>query len=240
MTVHDLMRLVIRRWYIFVLGLACAITGSIALKSEPWTYVANTEFVMNSPVSSLDFEAPEDTRNTLISFADVVSRKFNAEEFTQPLSSPSATLFGNGLRKGTSVKLLNSGTQWQSSYSGPVISVQVIDSTDAAVQQELDDIAVKIKRITKNVQDELGVANNSQISAETDPTRTVISAFGPTKTSRIKGVVLLICLSLGISMLIARGLDSWVSRKTCRQSTATGELSARTATGISRQSVADK
>lgn len=227
MTVKDLLHLGRRRWYIFALGLVCAVTGSLILKAEPWTYVARTEFVMISPANSAGVVIPEDTRTSLISFADVVTRKFNDEEPTHTLSSPSATLFGNGIRKGSSVKLLNSGTQWQSSFAGPVISVQVVGSTEAQVQNELDSIASRIARITKDVQDGRGINAKTYITSEVDPTRIVISAFGPTRTSRTKGTLLLIACALGISMLVARALDTWDLRRMRRQAKLPADLQIR-------------
>ena len=207
MTVKDMIGLAVRRWYVFALALTLAAVGSLTANSSSLVFVAGTEFVMAAPGASADFDAPGETRETLVAFADVVVRQLNADDPTQHLSSPSSTLFGNGIRHGVSARLSDSGTQWKSAFTSPVISVQVVDSSERGVQQQLDQISARILRITHDIQQASGARPSSFIQASTDPTRIVVSSFGPTRTSKIKSYAVLTAVSLCISMLVAVGMD---------------------------------
>lgn len=213
MTVNDFFRLAVRRWYIFLIGIACAMTAVVTLNAEPWVYIAHTEFVMVPPKNSGSFHPPEDTEQTLIAFADVVARRFNDEEPTRHLSSPSSTLVGNGFRDGTSVRLANYGTQWQSSFGAPIISVQVAGSSPAEAREMLDQVAARISAVTADIQGKSGAQAASYITAETDPSRITTSEFGPSMTSKLKAGALLVGIALCLSMLVARGVESWLSHQ---------------------------
>lgn len=213
MTVKDMIGLALRRWYVFAVAVACASLSIVALNSSNLVFVAQTEFVMVAPGASADFDAPGETRETLVAFADVVVRQLNADDPTEHLSSPSSSMFGNGIRHGVSARLSDSGTQWKSAFQSPVISVQVVDSSDRGVQQQLDAISTRIVRITHDIQQSSGAKPSSFIHAATDPTRIVISSFGPTRTSKIKAYAVLTAVSLCISMIIAVGMDQRVSRR---------------------------
>lgn len=213
MTVLDLIGLISRRWYVFVIALVCALAGVLALTTSQRMFVTQTEFVMTAPGTSLGFAPPEDTTATLVDFADIVARQYNAEKPTNVLTSPSATLFGNGLRAGTSVTLANSGSQWSSAFGSPVISVQIVESSGQKVQEQLDDIATRINRITKEVQIKSGAKPESFIVASSDPTRIVIGSFGPTRTSKLKGEAIIMFVAMCLATFIAAGLDRRRPRK---------------------------
>lgn len=211
MTVNEFFLLAVRRWYIFLIGIACAMASVLALNAESWVYIAHTEIAMVAPKNSGNFQAPEDTEQTLIAFADVVARRFNDQDPTRHLSSPSSTLVGNGFRDGTSVRLANSGTQWQSQFGAPIISVQVAGSSPEEAREMIDRITARITAVTAEIQDQSGAQAVSYITAETDPSRITTSEFGPTWTSKIKAGALLVGVALCLSMLVARGVESWLS-----------------------------
>lgn len=207
MTISGLLRLSAQRWYIFAIGFFCAIFGFMGVNTGQQIFVSETEFAMVPPVPSVDYVPPDDTQQTLISFADIVARTLNAEDATVVLSSPTATLFGNGIRRGVSASLANGGTQWTSSHGSPIITVQVVDSTGEAVQMELDAITERVERITRELQVATGAKPASFITAETDASRTSINSFGPTRTSKLKGAVVMFAVALCASTIVAEALE---------------------------------
>ncbi len=212
MTIVTFASLMARRWYLFVIALGCVLVGSFYLNSGQRVFVTTAEFVMVGPGTSLGFEPPGDTRETLINFADVVSRTLNAEHPTYGLSSPAATLFGNGLRSGVSVRLANSGSQWNSSFASPVITVQILDSSAEKVQGQLNEVTKSINTITRDIQVGSGARPATLITADSDPTRIIISSFGPTRTSKTKGVAVMASVAVCIATIIGKGLD-WRAKR---------------------------
>lgn len=213
MTVAGLFRLIGRRWYVFAAGLLCAVAAILFLGTGQRLYSTQVEIVMLPPGTSLNFEMPDTMRVSLVNFADVTVREFNAQNPTHVLSAPKASLFGNGIRRGTSVQLANSGTQWSPSFGTPVISIQVIASSPEQVLSELNSSAAKIRKLTQQIQSATGAEPASFIEPDFDATRVNVYSFGPTRAGTLKANLALVAVSLCVSSLAADLLDRRLSKR---------------------------
>ncbi|WP_104091149.1 hypothetical protein [Arthrobacter sp. GMC3] len=220
MTVDKLIQLCAKRWYVFIVVLTCATAAIFGLNTNVRLYTAQVEFIMVSPGTSVNFGMADETRVSLVNFADIVVREFNDKTPTYSLSAPKASLFGNGIRDGISVRLADSGTQWSPSFGTPVITVQIISSSPDQVLAKLDEISTRIQDLTSKIQSDIGASPATFIKADFDRTSIDIHSFGPTRAGKLKAEVTIIAVAFCLSTIIAEFIDRrWPkrSRKPMRQ-----------------------
>lgn len=208
MTTAQLLETLLRRWYVVLAGILCTWTACSALMLTPGVYGAHMDVVFVVPggvASSNDFAFAE----PLINFAGVVERKVNDDQQSVRLSSPTAELYGLGVREGVSVALADSGGQWGSIFRSPIIRVQVVASSPEQVVSAVDGVVAKIAMTAKSIQDSSGVAEGKRISIETIPDRAQVFSYVQTRTSDVKATAAASMVGLGLTACAATLLDRW-------------------------------
>lgn len=213
MTSHDLVHIMLRRWFVVAFFILCAVITVFVLDTKQRHYVAQTELVMVAPGSVAVSGSPYGSTETLVDFAGVVERRFNASSPTQHLSSPSATLFGNGIRNGVSVRLTNSGGQWNYSFDRPILEVQVIDSNIETVHENMQSVESRVRKIVHDLQTDAHAKPKSMISVYSDTEGANITSFGSTRTGRVKGIALICGVAVVISVPFSIALDKLLKRR---------------------------
>lgn len=206
-----------RRWYVFLAGLCCTWAAFTLLgQSEP-VYAAQSDYVFVEP------GIPGESRNltgtepqTLIDFTAIVERKVLAGTKPAKLASPSASLFGTGIREGTSIGMLDSGGQWVPAFGRPVLSVQVAAPSPAQVRNRMDAVLAEVRRVSATLQRESGAQPGSFITVERSPDVLNITSFGKTRTGEVKAFAALTAAGLGLSCAAAIAVDSAAARRTRR------------------------
>jgi hypothetical protein len=195
MTLNQFLRIGLRRWYIV---LFCAVLTAIAvfLVSRPtpvyWTRVS---VIFLAPTSLDNPNSLGATTDSLISFAALVDREYNGNIQSPRFSSQEATLYGAGARSEARVALLNSGGQWNDSFTRPELTVEVVDESERAVRSTLTDITERIDGIVTEQQDAAGVPDADRITTLTSPQFAVVSSA---QGNRLRAAASVLFLGVGV------------------------------------------
>ncbi|WP_224164406.1 hypothetical protein [Arthrobacter sp. StoSoilA2] len=186
-----------------------------AVRSSDPVYWTQADVTFVAPDREPAYWIPGGNYGPLVDFAAMVERRVNSSSPTNGLVLSRGTLYGAGVRDGYSVTLPNSGGQWAKSFSRPVLTVQVVDSSADRVNESLARVINRINTVTLELQRELGVRSNL-ITTVTSPSSPEIIFGGGTQSNRIKGAVVWVVLAGALSTVTAVLIDrtNWPRRRT--------------------------
>lgn len=209
MTMHELAGLVLRRWYVFAAFLMLFLLV-LPFTRSPDVFMTTAEVNFHTPVTLPKALHDADNTETLISFAGAVVGKYSADRENPVLSSPNASLYGNGIRNGESVALSSIGSQWQVGFDRPTAVVRVAGDSPEQVTATTQEVFVNLSTIANELQRESGVEEKKYITTAMDLDSLNVSAFGQTRTGKYKGTVVFLAVGLVASTLLADALDRWL------------------------------
>lgn len=219
MAVSDLIQILLRRWYVVVVGMICTVAAFVALSDSPRVYSAQTDVVFLAPGNGAIRGLNDGLAQTLVDFASLVGKQVTDGQASLKLSSPSATLYGTGVREGVSIALADAGGQWGHMFNRPVLSVQVVDSSSEEVTNVLNGIVRDISRTATTLQNETAAPSTEFITVETVPEEIEINSIGQTRTSVAKGFVALTAVGGGLTLATAIQWDRMAHRAKRREVT---------------------
>lgn len=177
----DLIRSVIRRWPIVLVGaLFTAALGYLAVDDRD-VYWTRTEVVFLAPSSQLYPNSLKTTSEDLIITAGVVAKRVTGPGRITKYASPDANLVGIGIRDGWSIRLPDTGGQWATNFTSQALTVEVVGpdrETVLAKQQELID---RIEDELDALQRSAGVDPRNDITATVVPESAVVHQIGGSK-----------------------------------------------------------
>ncbi len=232
MTMAQLLRLLVRRWYVVIAGVACTGLACAALMLTPPAYTAQMDVVLVVPGGATSSRTDDAFAEPLINFTSVVAVRVNAMRPSVKLSSPTADLYGLGVREGVSVTLADAGGQWESIFNAPVIRIQAVDSSPDRVASALNGVVADISLASTSIQDESGVGQSARIGIETVPLRPEVFAYTRNRTSEAKATVAAWVLGLSLTASAAALSDRWARtpRRSERTRHRATEIAAQSAT----------
>jgi len=212
-TAVQLLRVLRRRWYVLLAGLCCTGFAFLSLGTSPAVYAAQADLVFMEPAvpgqsRTLTGAEPQ----TLIDFTAIVERKYLAGAKSAKLASPTASLFGTGIRRGTSVGMLDTGGQWLSSFNRPVLSVQAAGPSPEVVSAEIDRVHNEVSALSDDLQLAGGAGPAELITVERAPEDLIINSFGKTRMGEAKALIVLALTGTGLSCAAAAGTDALAAR----------------------------
>ncbi|WP_313823157.1 hypothetical protein [Citricoccus sp.] len=213
MTLLDLLDLARRRWYVYAVTIALAVTATLVLQSTPRVYSAKAEISFTPPDDVVANTPWSSYVETMINYAGAVDNIFNDTYPAETLSGPRATLFGNGFREGVTVGISKTGSQWMPGYDRPVVVARVNASTEAAAYAELVTTLQRIDAISARIQDEAGTPASLRIQTTWDADQVSVGSFGSTRSSLAKGAAVLMGASMVLATLAALAVDASARRR---------------------------
>ena len=214
MTPAQLLSVLRRRWYVLLAGLCCTGTAFVFLSQPAPVYAAQSDLVFMEPgVPGQGRTLTGTEPQTLINFTAVVERQYLAGARSAKLASPTATLFGTGIREGTSIGMLDTGGQWLSSFSRPVLSVQAAAPAPEQVAAEIDRVHAEVRAVSDALQREAGARPDALITVERAPEELIITSFGKTRMGEAKALLVLALTGLGLSCAAAAAADALAARR---------------------------
>jgi hypothetical protein len=233
MTVTLLLRTLLRRWYVVVLILAATVFAALAAGRVPGVFWTQVDVVFLPPAS---YNVLEDHADGIVQFAAIVEREFNGNPGDAVRGLPSGTLYGEGIRDGSEVVLLDSGGQWGTNYNRQVLSVEVVGASETEVTDTVADIGARIAALSIRIQDDAGVAPDARITTFESPAPPVVAYIGGS-SRRAQAVILVLGGAVALALSVA--VDYLLSRRTGRRQGPTGEgrspatpRRSRTAAGV--------
>lgn len=233
MTVAQMLPLLLRRWYVVVAGVACTWFVCTAFMLTPSVYAAQMDVVFVVPGGVASSRTDDAFAGPLINFTSVVAVRVNAVRPSVKLSSPSAELYGLGVREGVSVTIADAGGQWERIFNAPLIRIQAVDSSPERVSAALDEVVADISAAATSIQDESGVGQSVRIGVETVPLRPEVFAYSRTRTSEAKASAAAWLVGLSLTASAAALSDRWARsrrRRSGRTRHRAAEITTQSAT----------
>lgn len=214
MTTAQLITVLLRRRFVVLAGVACTWAVGGALLLIPRVYGTQMEVVFVAPGGAALSRPGDAFTEPMINFAGLVALKVNGDHPSVRLSSPTAALYGLGVREGVSVALADSGGQWGSIYKSPVIRIQVVNSSPEEVASVLYETVTEIASAATSIQNDSGVKDGDKIGMETVPDQAEVFAYTRTRTSETKAMAAVAVLGLSLTACAATLWDRLAG--TCR------------------------
>ncbi|MRK00826.1 hypothetical protein GEV27_04760 [Aeromicrobium sp. S22] len=218
MTAADVMRVLLRRWPVVVTGAALTLAAVIMLGSDRSVYSAQTDVVFLAPKSAQAPNPIEATSDSLIATAGLVSRMVSQGAPPPATASSTVSLTGQGIRKGHSVELPDSGGQWVASFDRPALVVQVAGPSEAWVRSTLQDQIGRIENALATMQQKDGISARNTITTSSTPRSAAVDRAGG-DPERAAGAGLLLGASL--TVLAAIGMDQMLLRRSAGRASRT-------------------
>lgn len=212
MTAGILLRIILQRWYVVVACLAAVIWACSILGQTGRTYWAQAQVVFVEPGGGSVTNVNDGVAPSLINFAGIVQRKVSSEGEPVQLPSSNATLYGSGIRRGYSVTLPNTGNQWATSFSKPILAIQVTGDSPDDVNQTLAEIIVQVQQTAFDLQSGAGARPDTFIGVDASPAAPDIVDVGSTPLGRGKGLAVMAGIGVILSGCAAFGVEKLATR----------------------------
>lgn len=205
MTLWDLVRAALRRWPIVVAGAVVTLVAAYGTTLDDGVYWSRTQVVFLAPASTLYPNALRTTSEDLIITAGVVAKAVSGPDKVTKYASPDATLVGEGVRDGWSIRLPDTGGQWAAHFAEQVLYVEVVAATadEAAARQA--EIIEQITQELDRLQRDAGVAPVNDITVTVAPETTVVHQV---KGSRARSVGMAGVLGVGATLALVVALET--------------------------------
>jgi hypothetical protein len=191
MTSRELLSLVLRRWYLVLLGAAISIGALYLVTHRPGVYWSQISVLLLAPVHKFYPNNLENPHDALAPVAGLLVVDWNGVDRPPLMATGDTTLFGEGQRQGIEVRVPNEGSQWQPAYLTPNIDVQVVDSNPEIVAQQARRVSAELDGLLEARQDALGILPGQRLTtmvSPSDPTILYVSG-SQTRAAAATGLV---------------------------------------------------
>jgi len=197
----DLLRSLGRRWYVVLIGLlATGVLSVGALRLVPVQHVATSSLLLLPPTNTVGAGGnPYLALGGLQAAADVLSRALGDDTVSEriaPVGGPATYTVAS-----------------DHTTSGPILYIEVTDSTDAGAVATLGEVIDAAPGILRKLQSDVGAPTESLMSVETI-TRDTIST--PQNKSQQRAVILVAVVGLAGTVLGTNLLNSLLVRRSTR------------------------
>lgn len=174
MTLWDLVRAALRRWIVLVAGAVVTLGIMYTTTLDDGVYWSRTQVVFLAPPSTAFPNALNTESEDLIITAGVVAKTVAGPDAVAKYASPDATLVGEGVRDGWSIRLPDTGGQWATHFAEQVLYVEVVAATAGEVATRQGEVIAQIAEELDRLQRDAGVAPVNDITVTVAPESTVV------------------------------------------------------------------
>ena len=205
MTSRELLMLVLRRWYIVILGFGLTgVVGWLAFASAPRVYWAATTVTVMQPASN-PLEADS---FSLTGIASMLVLRANDGELPNKTSSPTTTMYGEGIFDGDRVRLRDPGGQWSTMIDQPVFFIEATGSSVDVVESRVQARSAAVSRDLQLIQDELGVPTVRRVFLRFEPASPVATIAEGSPVRGVAAIGLVGVVLTGIATALSEALQS--------------------------------
>lgn len=187
--------------------LGLVVTGSLVtyVYSVPGVYRSQVNVVLvqptNVPVNDFD-----NSNESLIAMAGTVATLVNGPVSNQRSVSPGVSLTGEGIYHGYSIRVPNSGGQWDYKFDNPVLNIQATGSSAVEAESNMATALEKVRSALHDIQAGSGVAPSAMID-------TILNPGDPQsfldRGSRSRAVLATTVLALAVTVAAIIAFDRW-------------------------------
>lgn len=207
-------RLLARRWYLYLAALLVCAAVVAGVPSHPRAVAVGAEVTLVPPVESPAGTLYPYSLESMLAFTAAVDRAYDAQFPSVPLSSPSASFFGNHVREGVSVGAATDGNQWQQWQSHPAIMVRATAGTQDGALALLHEAIGRVEAVTESLQVDSEVPVAQRVRAVWDERGFTVETVSSSPTGTIKGAAVLCVVALLIATALA---GAWERASTRRE-----------------------
>ena len=200
MTIWTLAWAVRRQWALAVVGMLLTAAGLYWTSTVSGVYYQQVRVVFLPPAAPNSPNRYQHMSGSVILTADRVARELGLDPRSPQPVSPLVTIVDQGIRRGSIVRLPNTGGQWAYNYEDPVLDVQVAGATPAEVTATSREIVHRIRQRMLTDQVAAGVPSALRIETTLSPPAAPI-LYARGSSGRAAGAVLVIglmCTVIGI------------------------------------------
>jgi hypothetical protein len=150
--------------------------------------------------------SPRSINMTAGLIAELVSQDHREPRAVEP-EMPLADL---GVRSGWSVQQPDRGGQWSHQYSDPYVTIQVVDPDPQRVEETMATLEDQVLTAITRIQDDADVAPVNRFTTTTSPPTTNLYYAGGSRVRALVGIAL---LGLGLTLVLVRGTVVLVRRR---------------------------
>jgi|RhiMethySRZTD1v2_1073278.scaffolds.fasta_scaffold07842_11 hypothetical protein len=210
MTARELFTLVLRRWYLMLLGAAMSVGALHVATHQPGVYWTEFNVVLLAPIERYYPNNLADPHYALAPIAGVLATDWNQDDAPLVTASGETTLFGEGQRQGIEIRLPNQGTQWRPLYFAPNINVQIVNDNPETVAKEARRVSADLDALLQRRQDALRVQPTIRL-------RTIASPAEPeiryTTGSRPRAALATGLVGAALTTIAVYWIDRWLTRR---------------------------
>lgn len=170
----DLVRAALRRWIVLAAGAVATLGLVYSTTLDDGVFWSRTQVVFLAPASAAYPNSLRTTSEDLIITAGAVAKSVAGPAAVTKYASPDATLIGEGVRDGWSIRLPDTGGQWAPNFTEQVLYVEVVAATAAEATARQSEIIAQIAENLDRLQRDAGVAPVNDITVTVAPESTVV------------------------------------------------------------------
>lgn len=208
------LRVCARRWYVVLLGLALTLGTVYVVHGGSGVYYSQVQLVLVAPPQNYYPNTIAAHPFALTPTASVLVADWNGTHPALLTASSETTLYGEGVRRGTQVRLPNQGSQFQPLFFAPFIDVQVVGPSETEVTAEATRVVEQLRLMLQRRQDFAGVPPRLRITTLLSPEDVTASYVAG---SGIRAAAATFVLGLVGTSLLTVGVDRVVARARVRR-----------------------
>lgn len=214
MSVWELPRVLRRNWPVALVGIVTSLCVGVWVAHTPGVYYEQVNVIFLMPETPDSGNALQNGNDNLIRTAGVVARLVTNDWSGPEPVSDSATLLGEGVRRGYSVRLPNVGGQWAYNFDKPQLNVEVVGTTPAEVHGTMTRVLAKVNATLSNLQVSQGVRPSLRIQTRLSPPSSSVEYV---TGSRARAFSVIVVLELGLTLAVLLALERWRARRLPRE-----------------------
>jgi hypothetical protein len=202
MTLADLMRALMRRWYLVLLVMSAALVlAFLATRSEPM-YHARTEVVFLAPSSARYPNELVTSSESLILTAGAVSERINGAGRRLDFGASTVNPVGSpDTGEDTWITLLDTGNQWVPAFEHQVLVIDATGTTPERAEARIAEAADLVRTELIALEDEQGVDEINRIGLRLSPETPQITVIDGS-SARAAGMTLFLGLLASIAIVV--------------------------------------
>jgi hypothetical protein len=175
MALWELVRAALRSWPLVLAGAAVTLLVAYCTTLDDGVYWSRAQVVFLAPQSAAYPNTLRTTSEDIIMTAGVVAKSVAGPDKVTKYASPDATLVGEGVRDGWSVRQPDTGGQWAIHFAQQVLYVEVVAPTAEEADERQSVLIARITEELHELQAAAGVLPVNEITVTVAPESTVVN-----------------------------------------------------------------
>jgi hypothetical protein len=213
----DVLHILVRRWYVVLLGLLMTCAGCVVAAPGQHVYSARASVVFLWPGSGPVSRTDDTAVPALVNFAAMVRLALPAlSEGASDGGAFGGSLVGAEVRQGYIIVLPNSGGQWSQSYNEPMLAIEAVDVDPQGAENRLTSIMRQIDETAAELQSRLDVPSSERVTTTAGTANIDLVDGGVNAGTRVRGVSALGALGAFSTVVAAVAADRALQRRRSR------------------------